>query len=78
MKVIGNQECFAIVQDDESKQIFVVVGNKILAKAESENHAREMIETKDWRLIVGLATLITSETIKEVNKNDKRDKKTTN
>lgn len=76
MKVIGNQECFTIVQDDVSKQVFVVVGNKILAKAESENHAREMIETKDWRLIVGLATLITSETVKEVKKHAKPNKKT--
>lgn len=78
MKVIGNQECFAIVQDEESKQIFVVVGNKILAKAESEDHAREMIDTKDWRLIVALSTLITSETLKEVKKNGKRNKKTNN
>lgn len=78
MKIIGNQECFAIVQDEESKQIFVVVGNSILAKAESEDHAREMIETKDWRLIVGLSSLITSVTIKEIMKDEKQNKETTN
>lgn len=76
MKILGNQECFAIVQDETSKQIYVVVGNKILANAKSEEHAREMIDSKDWRLIVGLSTLITSETIKEVKKNGKQNKKT--
>lgn len=79
MKLIGNQECFAIVGEDN--KTYIAIGQTIIAEATSEEHAREMIETKDWRLIVGVASLIAHGAVedykqfKEEQNNEARDKK---
>lgn len=71
MKLIGNQECFAIVAEDNNT--YIAIGHTIIAQANSEEHAREMIETKDWRLIVGITSLIANGAVEDYKNHNKKE-----
>ncbi len=62
-KIIENQECFAIVEVEG--KTYVAIGNTILAEAQSLEHARELIDKRDYRILVGLMTIVSRGAIEE-------------
>lgn len=62
-KIIENQDCFAIVEVE--KKTYVAIGNIILAEAQSLEHARELIEKRDYRILVGLMTIVSRGAVEE-------------
>ncbi len=62
-KIIENQECFAIVEVEG--KTYVAIGNTILAEAQSLEHARELIDKRDYRILIGLMTIVSRGAIEE-------------
>lgn len=56
MQIVKNVECFAIVTDQ--KKHYLAIGQNLIAEAETCEQIEEMVEQKEWRVIVSVASII--------------------
>lgn len=60
--------------NEEQTESVIMIGNKLASKElfENKNQAKKYIEKKPWELIAALACSITENTVKNLNKNEKK------